>query len=91
MTLSTVKCTVAGKVQGVYYRASTCEHARSLGLSGWVRNLADGRVELLVQGEPAAVEQLVAWLWTGPPAAQVVSVSLEECVEEAGAGFEVLA
>lgn len=89
MTLSTVKCTVAGKVQGVCYRASTCEQAAALGLRGWVRNLPDGRVELVMQGEAQAVESLAAWLWQGPPAAHVVSVALEQHDEKVGAGFEV--
>lgn len=61
-------------MQGVYYRASTAEHARALGLCGYARNLADGSVEVLVGGPPAAVQQLLDWLWTGPPLARVSAV-----------------
>lgn len=65
---------VAGRVQGVYYRASTQEQAQALGLRGWVRNLPDGRVELRAQGSRARLEALLEWLRRGPPAARVDSV-----------------
>jgi acylphosphatase len=70
------RCFVAGRVQGVYYRASTAQRARALGLRGLARNLPDGRVEVLVCGEPAAVEALLAWLWEGPSAARVTAVEV---------------
>ncbi len=71
---------VHGKVQGVWYRASTEKVARSLGLRGWVRNLPTGEVEILAQGEQDAIEHLVDWCHQGPPAAEVskVDVSWEE-------------
>jgi len=62
---------VSGRVQGVYFRASTRDRARELGVTGYARNLADGRVEVLACGPIAAVEQLCAWLRQGPPAARV--------------------
>jgi acylphosphatase len=67
---------VSGLVQGVAFRAATVNEARRLGLSGWVRNLPDGRVEAEAEGERAAVEALVAWCRVGPPAARVEDVSV---------------
>jgi acylphosphatase len=69
---------VSGRVQGVYFRASTRDRARSLGITGYARNLPDGRVEVLACGAPAPVEELCAWLWHGPPAARVDAVAVEE-------------
>jgi acylphosphatase len=65
---------VSGIVQGVAFRAYTVDEARRLGLSGWVRNLADGRVELEAEGDRAALEKLVGFCRRGPPAAQVDAV-----------------
>lgn len=65
---------VSGRVQGVYYRASTREQARARGLVGWVRNLPDRSVELEVEGDPDGVAALVQWCHEGPPAAQVSEV-----------------
>ena len=62
---------IAGKVQGVFYRATAMEEAQRLGLSGFVKNLPDGAVEAIVEGAAAAVEQFVAWCKIGPPAARV--------------------
>lgn len=68
---------VSGRVQGVWYRAATREKALALGLSGWARNLVDGRVEVLALGPAGAVRELELWLWEGPPAAQVSDVVSE--------------
>ena len=65
---------VSGRVQGVYFRASTREQALRLGLSGHARNLDDGRVEVLAFGEDEAVEALARWLQQGPPTARVAAV-----------------
>lgn len=89
MASRTVSFTVAGQVQGVCYRASTAEQARALGLDGWVRNRADGRVELVASGAPESVERLAAWLWQGPPAAEVTAVTLRDCEESVEPGFWV--
>ncbi len=62
---------VSGLVQGVAFRAYTVDEARRLGVHGWVRNLADGRVEVEAEGDRAALDGLVAWCRRGPPAAQV--------------------
>jgi acylphosphatase len=65
-------------VQGVFYRASTRQRAQELGCRGYAHNLADGRVEVLAVGEPAAVHALVEWLRQGPPAAHVTEVKCAE-------------
>jgi len=69
---------VSGRVQGVFYRATCVRKAQSLGLAGWARNLADGRVEVLACGDAAAVDALVAWLWEGSPASKVTAVETAE-------------
>jgi acylphosphatase len=69
-----VRLVARGRVQGVFYRASTREQARALGLTGWVRNLPDGSVEVLAEGPRERLERLVAWCRQGPPAARVSAV-----------------
>jgi len=68
---------VSGQVQGVFYRQATADEARRLGVRGFARNLADGRVEVEAEGERAAVEALVRFCRRGPPAARVDDVSAE--------------
>jgi acylphosphatase len=68
---------IKGKVQGVFYRQSTKEKARSLGISGWVRNTDDGSVEIEAFGLRQQVESLIAWCWQGPDLATVTSVIVE--------------
>ena len=72
-----VRALVNGLVQGVCYRASTKDKADSLGVTGYVMNLADGKVEFLAEGEPGAVDALLEWAKQGPPFAQVESVSVK--------------
>ncbi len=72
------RCLVAGRVQGVFYRASTRARAEELGVTGHARNLPDGRVEVLACGEAAAVEALCQWLWRGSPASSVRDVVIED-------------
>ncbi len=67
---------VSGVVQGVSFRYYTVEEARRLGVHGWVRNLADGRVEVEAEGERRALDALVAFCRRGPPAAQVDDVEV---------------
>ena len=69
-----VNLRIRGRVQGVYYRASTQREARALGLTGWVRNRPDGSVEALAEGPRPALERLIAWCEEGPPAARVTDV-----------------
>ncbi len=77
----TTRCLVSGRVQGVAFRYWTRETALRLGLRGWVRNLPDGRVEVLAQGDGPAMERLHRALHDGPPMSLVQSV---ECVAESG-------
>ena len=72
-----VRCLVAGRVQGVFYRASTRNEAQRLGLKGYAKNLMDGRVEVVACGEKEAVETLRDWLRKGPPDARVTGVACE--------------
>ncbi|MGB3620808.1 acylphosphatase [Ketobacter sp. MCCC 1A13808] len=72
--LKRVHAIVHGRVQGVYYRASTKDKALSLHLTGWVRNMADGNVEFEAQGSAGNVDALVAWALLGPPDAIVNKV-----------------
>lgn len=75
-----IHCFVSGKVQGVWFRAETQKMAQQLGLTGWVRNLSDGRVEVWAFGERALLVQLSHWLKQGPPLANVTDVKIEEIV-----------
>lgn len=83
------RCRVGGRVQGVFFRASTREQAMRLGVSGYARNLADGRVEVMACGEPAAVAQLRDWLRMGPPMAAVTGVACEPLDYQPMTGFAV--
>lgn len=69
---------VSGRVQGVFYRASTQQQAMRLGLTGWVRNSEHGDVELIACGNAAQLEALEQWLWQGPPGARVTGVRRRE-------------
>jgi acylphosphatase len=85
--MSCLRCLVAGKVQGVWFRASTQRQAVALGLCGYARNLPDGRVEVLACGETAALRQLQDWLWQGPPAAEVTDVQCVPAADEPPPSF----
>ena len=67
---------VSGRVQGVFYRASTREVALRHHLTGWVRNLSDGRVEALLEGEKGNIEKVIEWCRSGPPAAAPTNLEI---------------
>lgn len=76
--LQTFSIVVSGKVQGVYYRQSTKEKARELGLTGYVQNMPDSSVMIIVTGTTLQLETLINWCRTGPPRAQVKEVIATE-------------
>jgi acylphosphatase len=67
---------VSGLVQGVFYRATTRDVARGAGVKGYVRNLPDGRVEAVLQGDRARIEQVISFMRAGPPGARVTDVAV---------------
>lgn len=80
---------LTGRVQGVFFRAWTHDQARELGVSGWVRNASDGSVEAHIEGDEAAVSQLIDRIRQGPPSAEVEDVQVEEVPAEGLDRFEV--
>ena len=86
MGATTKKLRIHGEVQGVWYRAWSAETARELGVRGWVRNRRDGTVEMLVHGEPDAVERMIACCLEGPPAARVTRIEVEDATGAPSAG-----
>jgi len=80
---------VSGRVQGVTYRASTRETARERGVDGWVRNLDDGRVEAVFEGDPDDVEAMVEWCHEGPARAQVDAVEATREPPAGDSGFQI--
>lgn len=82
-----VRCVVTGRVQGVFFRVSARDQARSLGLTGQVRNLPDGGVEVLASGTEPAIAAFRQWLREGPPGASVENVCCETCPDPAAEAF----
>jgi|SRR5690606_17036932 len=80
--VETLLVRVKGKVQGVGFRMATVRQAHSLGVAGWVRNLDDGTVEALLQGEHDRIDQMLSWMRMGPPVAQVTDMESEEVQED---------
>jgi acylphosphatase len=78
MTERAITATVRGRVQGVGFRVATRRVAQGLGVSGWVRNLPDGSVAVFAQGDPGSIDDLLAFLDVGPPAAHVTGVEIAE-------------
>ena len=81
---------VRGRVQGVGYRWFVQSSADSLGISGWTRNLDDGRVEVFASGTPEQLNELSGLLWRGPRMADVRGVEEQEASEQAGSGFRIV-
>jgi len=69
-----INCFVSGRVQGVCFRMASCQQAKLLGLTGWVRNLDDGRVEVFASGETPLLEEFRKWLTNGPRMAKVLNL-----------------
>lgn len=80
---------ISGRVQGVGFRWHTKEHARRLGLNGWVQNLADGRVEVWLEGELEPLLEMCAWLASGPSGAAVTQIEQHTCEPGGHLGFRV--
>jgi len=81
---------ISGRVQGVFFRTYTRDAALQAGVTGWVRNLSDGRVEAVFQGDSERVERMVAWCHQGSPGSRVDAVQMrQEPVQEECAAFEV--
>jgi len=84
-----VRVVVSGRVQGVWFRQSCAEAARAAGVTGWVRNLADGRVEAWFEGSRSGVEAMLGWSHVGPARADVTGVAIEDEVPSGAARFAV--
>ena len=89
MTTVRRRLVVRGRVQGVGYRWSCRDRARQLGLVGWVRNRADGSVELEAEGDAGSVDHLVAWCRRGPDPARVGSVEVADIAPTGGVDFVI--
>ncbi|MGH8119632.1 MAG: acylphosphatase [Gammaproteobacteria bacterium] len=85
----TIHCYISGRVQGVFFRARTREQAMLFGVTGWVRNLPDGRVEVMASGEEGPVRLLQEWLQRGPDHARVLNVEMNEMPYQDFASFSV--
>lgn len=77
-TAARVHLWITGRVQGVMFRQSAIAVADELGLHGWIRNLADGRIELVIEGPPEDVGEMVDWCRHGPPGATVTDVAMTQ-------------
>lgn len=83
-------CIVSGKVQGVFYRQGTKQQADLYNITGWVKNLPDGRVELIACGEEHDIAELLTWLRDGPPRAQVEEVQVATVPVTDFTNFEII-
>jgi acylphosphatase len=87
--LKRAKVIVRGSVQGVFFRAEARDRARSLGLAGWVRNVPDGTVEAVFEGEDERVKSMVEWCSRGPAGARVGKVDVDWSEPEGDQGFSI--
>ena len=81
---------ITGKVQGVFFRGSTREMAEQSGVKGEVKNMPDGSVQLIAEGDEEPVEALIAWCHYGPPRAEVKEVSIKEGIIKGYKDFSVI-
>lgn len=80
--MKTLHLRIHGRVQGVWFRESMRQEAEKLGVTGWVRNTADGAVEAMLQGDDAAVATLIEWCRKGPPLAHVTRIDQSDATGE---------
>jgi len=85
-----IKAVISGKVQGVFYRYTTVQKAKSLQLTGWVKNTIDGHVELIVCGDTDTVKTFSDWLWQGSPTSEVTHVECQEIPWQEFDNFEAV-
>ena len=81
---------IYGRVQGVFFRANTKEMAERLGINGWVRNVPDGSVEAVFEGEGEAIQKMIEWCHHGPPMARVDKVEIKEEEPQGENGFRII-
>jgi acylphosphatase len=86
----TIAVTVKGKVQGVFFRQSTREKAKALGIAGTVANLPDGSVHIIATGSTEQLDELTAWTKTGPPKATVAAVEIADVPLRDFADFKII-
>jgi acylphosphatase len=88
--MRTVHLIIKGKVQGVYYRASAKDVARDIGVTGWVKNMPDGNVEVIVSGSEERVEKFIEWCRKGPKNAEVTEVIVNDSKEKPLTDFRII-
>ena len=86
---TTMHCFVSGRVQGVCFRMETREQAQLFGITGWVRNLPDGRVEVMASGDEQQLRELKEWLKQGPDLARVLKVESKDVNHQPFDGFTI--
>ncbi len=89
MDKKTVHVYIKGKVQGVFFRANTKEQAEKLNVQGWVRNMRDGRVEALFEGDPDAVDAMISWCHNGPELSFVEEVTVQQISSSGCSDFKI--
>jgi acylphosphatase len=75
---SKVHVLISGKVQGVWFRSSTRDKAEQLGITGWVKNTKDGKVEAVFEGDEEKIQEMLIWCHRGPPSAEVTNLKIEK-------------
>ena len=88
--MKTIRLTIKGKVQGVFYRATAKDVADLLGIKGWVKNLPDNNVEITVSAAEDVLQKFIGWCKQGPPKARVEDVIVEELDLEEFSGFMII-